>query len=313
MLAPRPGSLHVDGTVGGGGHTERILEAASPDGRVLGLDADPAAIARVGERLARFGDRLVLRQANFRDLATVAPEAGFPAVDGILLDLGLSSFQLADPARGFSFRADGRLDMRFDPGTGRPGCGAARGARRGGARRPLPALRRGAACAAHRARCRRGASSGPGHHGGSIRLARRTRRPAPSRPTRADPSRHPRLPGAPNRGQRRARCARGRPRRGGRAASPARPTGRAGLPLARGSTRQALRRGRAPRLHLPTQLSRLCLRPGPPSPPRRPPAGNAHGGGGRRESPRPERPAPDRGTARRMSRPGVDATEGSHR
>ena len=66
MLAPRPGSLHVDCTVGGGGHTERILEAASPDGRVLGLDADPAAIARVGERLARFGDRLVLRQANFR-------------------------------------------------------------------------------------------------------------------------------------------------------------------------------------------------------------------------------------------------------
>ena len=120
MLAPRPGSLHVDGTVGGGGHTERILEAASPDGRVLGLDADPAAIARVAERLARFGDRLVLRQANFRDLATVAPEAGFPEVDGILLDLGLSSFQLADPTRGFSFRSDGSLDMRFDPAVGRP-------------------------------------------------------------------------------------------------------------------------------------------------------------------------------------------------
>ena len=120
MLAPRPGSLHVDGTVGGGGHTERILEAASPDGRVLGLDADPAAIARVGERLARFGDRLVLRQANFRDLATVAPAAGFGEVDGVLLDLGLSSFQLADADRGFSFRAEGRLDMRFDPGAGRP-------------------------------------------------------------------------------------------------------------------------------------------------------------------------------------------------
>ena len=120
MLAPRPGSLHVDGTVGGGGHTERILEAASPDGRVLGLDADPAAIGRAGERLARFGDRLVLRQANFRDLATVAPEAGFPAVDGILLDLGLSSFQLADQTRGFSFRSDGPLDMRFDPAAGRP-------------------------------------------------------------------------------------------------------------------------------------------------------------------------------------------------
>jgi len=120
MLAPRPGSLHVDATSGGGGHTERILEAASPDGRVLGLDADPAAIARVGRRLARFGDRLVLRQANFRDLATVAPAAGFGAVDGILVDLGLSSYQLADTARGFGFRAGGPLDMRFDPSRGEP-------------------------------------------------------------------------------------------------------------------------------------------------------------------------------------------------
>jgi 16S rRNA (cytosine1402-N4)-methyltransferase len=120
MLAPRPASLHVDCTVGGGGHTERILEAASPDGRVLGLDADPAAIERVGERLARFGDRLVLRQANFRELADVAPPAGFDAVDGVLLDLGLSSFQLADAERGFGFRAGGPLDMRFDPTRGEP-------------------------------------------------------------------------------------------------------------------------------------------------------------------------------------------------
>ena len=120
MLAPRPGSLHVDCTVGGGGHTERILEAVSPDGRVLGLDADPAAIARVGERLARFGNRLVLRQANFRSLDEVAPDAGFGAVDGILLDLGLSSFQLADTGRGFGFRAGGPLDMRFDPTRGEP-------------------------------------------------------------------------------------------------------------------------------------------------------------------------------------------------
>jgi 16S rRNA (cytosine1402-N4)-methyltransferase len=120
MLAPRPGSLHVDCTVGGGGHTERILEAASPDGRVLGLDADPAAVGRVGERLARFGDRLVLRQANFRSLSDVAREAGFDAVDGILLDLGLSSFQLADGERGFGFRAGGPLDMRFDPTRGEP-------------------------------------------------------------------------------------------------------------------------------------------------------------------------------------------------
>jgi 16S rRNA (cytosine1402-N4)-methyltransferase len=121
MLAPAPGSLHIDATLGGGGHTERILEAASPDGRLLGLDADPAAIARVDARLrARFGDRLVLRQANFRELATIAPEAGFRAVDGCLFDLGLSSLQLADRDRGFGFRAGGPLDMRFDPTRGVP-------------------------------------------------------------------------------------------------------------------------------------------------------------------------------------------------
>jgi 16S rRNA (cytosine1402-N4)-methyltransferase len=119
-LAPSAGSLQIDATVGGGGHTERILEAASPDGRVLGLDADGAAIARVGERLARFGDRLVLRRANFRELAVVAPDAGFGAVDGALFDLGLSSFQLADRDRGFGFRAGGPLDMRFDTARGVP-------------------------------------------------------------------------------------------------------------------------------------------------------------------------------------------------
>jgi 16S rRNA (cytosine1402-N4)-methyltransferase len=119
-LAPQSGSLQIDATVGGGGHTERILEAASPDGRLLGLDADDAAVARVGERLARFGDRLVLRRANFRELATVAPGAGFPAVDGLLFDLGLSSFQLADRERGFGFRAGGPLDMRFDTSRGVP-------------------------------------------------------------------------------------------------------------------------------------------------------------------------------------------------
>ncbi len=118
-LAPAPGSLQIDATVGGGGHTERILGATTPDGRLLGLDADGAAIARVDARLRpRFGDRLVLRQANFRELAAVAPEAGFGQVDGLLFDLGLSSFQLADTDRGFGFRAGGPLDMRFDPSRG---------------------------------------------------------------------------------------------------------------------------------------------------------------------------------------------------
>ena len=121
MLAPAPGSLQIDATVGGGGHTERILEATNPDGRLLGLDADGAAIARVDDRLRpRFGERLVLRRANFRELRTVAPDAGFASVDGLLFDLGLSSFQLADAQRGFGFRAGGPLDMRFDTGRGVP-------------------------------------------------------------------------------------------------------------------------------------------------------------------------------------------------
>jgi 16S rRNA (cytosine1402-N4)-methyltransferase len=120
-LAPVAGSRHVDATLGGGGHAERILQASDPDGRLLGLDADGAAIARVRDRLApRFGARLQLRQANFRELATVAPDEGFDAVDGCLFDLGLSSFQLADEARGFGIRTGGPLDMRFDTSRGVP-------------------------------------------------------------------------------------------------------------------------------------------------------------------------------------------------
>ncbi len=120
MLSPAAGSLQIDATVGGGGHSERILEATDPDGRLLGLDADGAAIARVRRRLARFGDRVVLRQTDFGEVARVAPEAGFPAVDGLLFDLGLSSYQLADTERGFGIRAGGPLDMRFDPSRGVP-------------------------------------------------------------------------------------------------------------------------------------------------------------------------------------------------
>ncbi len=119
-LSPTPGSFHIDGTVGGGGHTLRILEAASPDGRVLGLDADPKALARTRQRLAGYGERLVLRHSNFGGIRDVARAAGFATVDGILLDLGLSSYQLAERDRGFSFRAEGPLDMRFDTSTGVP-------------------------------------------------------------------------------------------------------------------------------------------------------------------------------------------------
>jgi len=119
-LSPAPGSLQIDATVGGGGHAERILEASTPDGRLVGLDADRAAIARARARLARFGDRVVLRQASFADVAQVVPAVGFPTADGVLFDLGLSSDQLADPTRGFSFRSDAPLDMRFDTTRGVP-------------------------------------------------------------------------------------------------------------------------------------------------------------------------------------------------
>jgi len=118
-LAPKAGSLQIDATLGGAGHAERVLEACAPDGRLLGLDADGAAIARSARRLARFGDRVVLRQVNFREMAEVAPAAGFGQVDGLLLDLGLSSLQLGDAERGFGFRTGGPLDMRFDTSRGR--------------------------------------------------------------------------------------------------------------------------------------------------------------------------------------------------
>jgi 16S rRNA (cytosine1402-N4)-methyltransferase len=119
-LSPVPGSLQIDATLGGGGHARRILEATSPDGRLLGLDADRAAIARAGARLADFGKRATLRRSNFEELSAVAQETGFDRADGVLFDLGMSSNQLADTGRGFSFRAEGPLDMRFDTSRGQP-------------------------------------------------------------------------------------------------------------------------------------------------------------------------------------------------
>jgi 16S rRNA (cytosine1402-N4)-methyltransferase len=119
-LSPHPGSFQIDATVGGGGHAARILEAANPGGRLLGIDADPRAIARSRERLASYGGQAVLRQSNFESIAKVATDAGFGAVDGILMDLGLSSQQLDDDDRGFSFRSSDTLDMRFDTTQGIP-------------------------------------------------------------------------------------------------------------------------------------------------------------------------------------------------
>ena len=119
-LSPHPGSFQIDATVGGGGHASRILEAANPDGLLLGIDADARAIERSRRRLSGYGDRVTLRQANFEAIGSVAPTCGFGAVDGILMDLGVSSQQLDEDDRGFSFRSSDELDMRFDPTRGRP-------------------------------------------------------------------------------------------------------------------------------------------------------------------------------------------------
>jgi 16S rRNA (cytosine1402-N4)-methyltransferase len=110
-LRPKPGGLIVDGTVGGAGHAAAILAQSSPSGRLFGCDRDGAAIAAAVRRLAVFADRCELRRGNFADLTDwIAPAS----VDGVLLDLGVSSPQLDEPSRGFSFQADARLDMRMD-------------------------------------------------------------------------------------------------------------------------------------------------------------------------------------------------------
>ena len=112
LLAPQPDGRYIDGTAGGGGHSWALLAAG---GQVLSLDADPHAVDRVRQRLRPFAERSLVLQGNFRTLATAAQQAGFDPVDGILLDLGLSSDQLELEERGFSLMTDGPLDMRFDP------------------------------------------------------------------------------------------------------------------------------------------------------------------------------------------------------
>ena len=118
QLAPLPGQVDVDGTVGGGGHAEEILKESTPDGRLIGLDVDRVAAEQSRFRLARYGARVKIFRESYADLGAVLRAAGVPAVDGILLDLGVSSFQLDEAERGFSFRADAPLDMRMDDRSG---------------------------------------------------------------------------------------------------------------------------------------------------------------------------------------------------
>lgn len=115
-LAPAPGKIFVDGTLGGGGHTAALANSVGPAGLVIATDLDPHALARCEVRLA--GLPVKIASANFAEIPAVLAEVGVATVDGILLDLGLSSDQLADGERGFSFQADGPLDLRFDPERG---------------------------------------------------------------------------------------------------------------------------------------------------------------------------------------------------
>ena len=116
LLQPQAGGLYIDGTLGGGGHTAALLERSAPDGRVLGIDTDEQALKRVRVQFPDFVDsgRLVLAHGNFADMSLIADENGFTSVQGVLLDLGFSSDQMDDSQRGFSFGADGPLDMRLD-------------------------------------------------------------------------------------------------------------------------------------------------------------------------------------------------------
>lgn len=114
----KPGGRYIDATLGGGGHTAAILERIGPDGRVLGIDRDPDALARTRTLLADAGDRLITAHGNFAGIRDIAEAHCFLKIDGVLMDLGVSSDQLDRGERGFSFRYDAPLDMRMDPTSG---------------------------------------------------------------------------------------------------------------------------------------------------------------------------------------------------
>ena len=122
MLEPRPGQIAVDCTLGYGGHAAEILKALRPGGTLIGLDTDPLETARTEERLRAAGwtaEEFVVRHTNFAALPRVLGELNIPAADAILADLGVSSMQLDDPSRGFTYKVDGPLDLRLNPAKGR--------------------------------------------------------------------------------------------------------------------------------------------------------------------------------------------------
>ncbi|UZP67288.1 16S rRNA (cytosine(1402)-N(4))-methyltransferase RsmH [Desulfovibrio mangrovi] len=119
-LAPKPGGYYLDGTLGLGGHSEAIMEAAQGKAQLVGLDRDVATLERARKRLARFGDNVHLFHSKYSDYEEVLDELGWDLLDGALLDIGVSSMQLDQAERGFSFHADGPLDMRMDPDSDTP-------------------------------------------------------------------------------------------------------------------------------------------------------------------------------------------------
>ena len=114
LLEPGRGGVFVDGTLGGGGHSEAILQLLPEDGRLIGIDRDTTALAAASARLQPFGDRFTALHGNFFHMKSLLRQRGVARVNGILLDLGVSSYQLDEASRGFSYRAEAPLDMRMD-------------------------------------------------------------------------------------------------------------------------------------------------------------------------------------------------------
>ena len=300
LFASVPPGVVVDATVGGGGHAAALLEAY-PALRIVGLDRDPAALeaARSGCPPSGTGSRSCGRP--FSSLSELVSDLGLGPLSGVLFDLGVSSPQLDRCERGFSFRADGPLDMRMDPSTGVDGGRPGQQAARGGSGRAVPGERRGATVRAYRPRGR----EGPATHLDEAAGRRRGVGGARGGPPQGPPGPSG-LPGPADRGERRAgaarRCAAGRPVAPGRR----RRVRRDQLPLGRGPAHQAdLRRGRLRRLRLSAGPA-LRLRCRGPAPARLPRCPQAVAGGDRRQPPRRERPAP----CHRADGGGADGTAG---
>jgi hypothetical protein len=280
-LAPQPGEVFVDSTVGAGGHAEAVLEAASPGGLLLGIDADPHALSVARARLAPFGDAAILLEGNFRDIGAICREHGFAPVHGVLFDLGLSSMQLSDEARGFSFQTEAPLDMRFSPQQSLTAADIVN-------TYPEQELRcllwrnaeRQPPCPTHRLRT-------AAEH--NAELARVVQRAVGRRPPSHPPATRTFLALRIAVNEEMENLSAG-PRSGARPPGPRRAPGRHQLSFAGRHDRQGFPASRDARLHLPPRYTRLHLRPqGRPAPghPWRPPSSRRRGGP---EPAQPERP-----------------------